>query len=84
MVTDISMSGTGLPNCNIVTVGEVRFLFSYNTVVGIHDGSGWVVSENVWSKTTGKHLNWTGVAFKDRMPYEEFRARLTEVLEGKV
>lgn len=68
-------------------VTEVSFqsgltlLFSYETCVAFyHPLSGWVVSENIWSATTGKHLNQnTPVVAKDRIPYERFSRMLDEV-----
>jgi hypothetical protein len=33
--------------------GSVRLYFSYNTLVGVNG----VISQNVWSNTTGKFLN---------------------------
>jgi hypothetical protein len=82
-MTNVSLMQSGLPNCTVVTVGDTQFLFSYNTCVAFHDGDGWVVCENVWSNTTGKHLNWTGVDRKDRIPREEFMTRLDQVLRGR-
>lgn len=74
---------TDRPNFTIVTVGDVQLAFSYKTIVGFNaiDGRGWVVSENLWGNTTGKHLNYLddrGANF--RVPREEFEAKLEEVL----
>ncbi len=50
---------TDRSNFTEVTVGDVTLYFSYRTCVAFHTNStGFVVSENIWSKTTGKHLNW--------------------------
>lgn len=41
-----------------VDLGSLGLYYSYSTIVAFHDGHGLVCSENVWGKTTGKHLNW--------------------------
>ena len=69
-------------SCYVVWKGEDAFLFSDETCVAFRIGSGtpWNVSENVWSKTTGKHLNQIdGGDKKSRLPYEEFCKRLSEL-----
>lgn len=61
-------------NGNLVTVnlGYATLWFSYNTMIAFHfAGQKKVVSENVWSKTTGKHLNMLSDK-KDRVPYTTF------------
>lgn len=59
-----------------VDLGSLRLYFSYDTIVAyLDDVDGLVVSENAWTVTTGKHLNWIdggGSAKKDRVPYDEF------------
>jgi hypothetical protein len=67
-------------NCTEVKVGEVTLFFSYETCVGFHHAStGTVLSENIWSRTTGKHLNSFGS--KDcRIPHADFQKKLEEVM----
>ena len=62
-------------------VGELTVYFSYTTPVAFHTPkTGLVVSENVWSRTTGKHLNWIdGGTKKDRIPHEDFTRQLSEM-----
>lgn len=44
-------------NVTLVTLGDIDLLFSYETIVAFRTyDTGWVRSENVWSRTTGKHL----------------------------
>lgn len=48
-------------SCNnkltIVTIGEDRYAFSYETCVGFdRDRQGWVVRQNEWGPTTSRHL----------------------------
>jgi hypothetical protein len=50
---------TDLTNFTIVTIGDLKLAFSYETIIGFKEGWDlWIVSENIWSQTTGKHLNW--------------------------
>lgn len=38
-------------------IGDKRVYFSYETPIAFWDGSELFVSENEWSRTTGRHLN---------------------------
>ena len=41
-----------------VEIGDLDLYFSYNTIVAFRSPhSGFVISENIWSMTTGRHLN---------------------------
>ena len=73
---------TDRPNFTIVTVGGTQFAFSYETVVGfVKPGdTSWTVSENDWGPTTGKHLNHLDFGRGQRLPREEFEARLEALL----
>lgn len=75
---------TDRPNFTCVTVGDLDLWFSYRTVVGFRSGWGTiVVSENLWGPTTGKHLGMIGSGDKrDRLPRDEFEAKLSEALNG--
>ena len=66
------------PTATIVTIGDLTFVFSYSTIVAFAEsGVGWFVSENVWSRTTGKHLTQeTPVSKGDRMPHADFTREL--------
>ena len=49
-------------NQNIATIrtlrGDYKYYFSYETIVAFREpGSTLIVSKNVWSRTTGKHLS---------------------------
>lgn len=69
------------PDCHMVVIGELLLYFSYETIVGFYDpdeGKS-ILSENIWSNTTGKHLN--NFADKScRIPHEEFTEKLEKVL----
>jgi hypothetical protein len=63
-----------------VDVGSLTLYFSYNTVVAFRDNVDFQISENVWSRTTGKHLNWLDPDKSKRLPNSEFEERLENVL----
>ena len=60
-----------------VEQGNNTIYYSYNTCVAVTNPVDTYVSENVWSVTTGKHLNRieeiTGSNRKYRMKYNDFR-----------
>jgi hypothetical protein len=63
-------------------VGSLSLWFSYKTVIAFSDGYGITVSENAWSSTTGKHLNWIdGGNKKGRLPRAKFEEELKKVLD---
>lgn len=71
-------------NCTEVELTKNhRLFFSYETCVGFEAYGVTVLSENVWSRTTGKHLNMFGDK-ADRVPYEEFQAKLDSLMKGLV
>lgn len=64
-----------------VEIGDLTLYYSYNTVVAFSTiESGLVVCENAWGTTTGKHINWINKDKKIRVPVEQFRKRLRQVL----
>jgi hypothetical protein len=60
-----------------VKQGNNTIYYSYNTCVAVTNQVDTYVSENVWSVTTGKHLNKieeiTGSNREYRMKYNDFR-----------
>jgi hypothetical protein len=69
-------------NFTMVQVNHVQLFFSYETVIGFYtDKEGYVVSENLWGTTTGKHLNQVADK-KYRIPRKDFMSKLSEVLGG--
>ena len=68
-------------NTNCVSVGNLRIYFSYTTAIAFYTPKdGYVISENVWSNTTGNHLNKIRTRRPvTRVPYDEFKKRLAEV-----
>lgn len=51
---------TNRSNFTIVYLGaDFRIAFSYQTAIGLYrTGHGWLVADNQWGPTTGKHLNY--------------------------
>jgi hypothetical protein len=69
------------PTATIVTLGPITLVYSYSTVVAFAvAGEGWTASENVWSKTTGKHLNQEVPRGVERIPHAEFSDKLDAIL----
>ncbi len=74
---------TDRPNFTRVWVGDLTLIFSYETIIAFQYGWGadaWVVRENDWSNTTGKHLNWVSEDKDTRLTGEEFKRALDNVL----
>lgn len=66
-------------HCMMVTVGEIDLYFSYQTCIAFRTpGFGLVCSQNNWSTTTGKHLNWVQPDKTKRV--SDFDKRLNEIL----
>jgi len=65
-----------------VRIGDVLLYFSYETIIAFEAPEfGLVVSENVWSVTTGGHLNTINPNKSIRLPRAKFEKLLDEVLE---
>ena len=61
--------------------GEITLYFSYQTIIAFaHRKIGFKVCENVWTSTTGKHLNWLESDKKRRIPRTEFKRLLSKAL----
>ncbi len=55
------------------------FYYSYQTLVAFRTiKSGLVIRKNVWSPTTGKHLNWISRDKKIRVSKEQFNKQYEE------
>jgi len=77
----VSLDHGDSPTLHYVQVGPLQFAFSYSTIVAFDNGDGWVKSENVWSRTTGKHL---AKILGKRIPNDEFDARLVALVESVI
>ena len=71
---DIKLDNYGTNNAIVVSFGNVRLWFSYNTLIAFQVGNRRIVSENVWGSTTGKHLNSIdGKDVKNRYKRDQFK-----------
>lgn len=70
-------------NFTVVHMDHMSLWFSYSTMIAFRIGADMFVSENNWSKTTGKHLNAVESDKSKRIPYAEFLAKWNELTEGK-
>ena len=83
---EICLDNLGTVNKNAVSISRngknVNLYFSYKTLVAVDN----IVSENDWSKTTGKLINYLQPNKKLRVPHqkvlEESQKRLTAVLDS--
>lgn len=67
-----------------VSFENFDLFYSYETIVAFSEiGKGITCSKNVWSTTTGKHLNWIESDKKNRLDHEEFTKLLEEMLERR-
>jgi len=67
------------------TVGKLTFYMSYSTLVGFEDVDGSLyVSENLWSTTTGRHLNSIdGGDKKNRLKRDHFEKIVSYILNNR-
>jgi len=64
-----------------VTVNGNKFYFSYETVIAFENSiDGLVISENCYSKTTGKHLNSIDADKSKRLKRDNFERALNNLL----
>jgi hypothetical protein len=69
-------------NTLLVRVGKIELYFSYETVIAFWlQGQGLTICENVWTRTTGKHLNWINPDKNIRLPYDDFVIKLNNALK---
>jgi len=71
-----------MQNFKCVELGNITLYYSYETIIAFRDRNGLTISENVWSKTTGKHLNEICTNKNIRIPYSEFQQKLNALLRA--
>ena len=64
-----------------VSIGTLTLYFSYETVVAFAVPGGLICSENIWSTTTGRHLNWIEPNHKARLSSKDFGIALIKMLK---
>ena len=64
----------------MVSLPNGRIYYSYKTPIAFYDNKNYkmVISENCWSNTTGKHLNWINRDKSVRIPRAEFEKLFEE------
>lgn len=74
------------PNFCIVYLPGISIAFSYETPIAYSSlhGRGWVVRENEWGPTTGKHLNEIEEDKSLRIPGDQFERQLMELIARKL
>jgi len=66
-------------SCREVQIGRLVLFFSYETVVAFSTPkTGLIICKNVWSKTTGRHLNCISSDKSRRREYDEFQQLLQQ------
>lgn len=67
-------------NFKSVKIGSIILYYSYDTIIGFcTPNTGLCVTENVWGRTTGRHLNMIS-SKEDRIPREEFKRLLGNIV----
>ncbi len=78
----IYLENLGTVNKNKVMIGNLTLWFSYETIVAFsHPSTGFVCRQNDWSTTTGKLLNEICPKKENRIPGDDFKGKLNELLE---
>ena len=81
---------TNRVNFAIVTIeGEFKrdglklttLAYSYETCIGFRQNWQWILTQNYWGPTTGKHLNYLHADDGKRLEAKEFAAVLATYLE---
>lgn len=68
-----------------VDLGDIEFYYSYETIVAYADNQDHLVCcENVWTTTTGKHLNWIMSDKKLRTKSDNFQEMLKLSIERHI
>lgn len=74
---------TNKVNFSLVQLGNFRLWFSYNTIIVIdHPLTGKIVIENIYSRTTGKHLSYVKRDKTARLDALTFMLVKDEILKG--
>ena len=70
-------------NFTSISIGDnLEFYFSYKTCIAFRLCGKLTISENVWSTTTGFHLNYINSDHKIRIPHDKFEEALTKLIES--
>ena len=64
----------------IIDLKGVKLYFSYSTIVAFRQQGEVTISKNIWSKTTGKHLNYINSNKDIRINNKKFKKNITNKL----
>lgn len=70
-------------NFHVLTIGAHELYFSYETLIAIAHKEVAMVSENIWSQTTGKHINYLkreGFQIIDNQSLQQYSDEIQGVL----
>lgn len=69
----------------VVTTNGIDVWYSYHTIIAFYTAKhGMVISENQWSVTTGKHLNWINQDKSLRVPAYQFNDLLADAMRDTI
>lgn len=74
----------GRTPCVEITIGDVRLLFSYQTLIAARSPRMFISRENVWGPTTGKHFAAWGIRGKDDRTRVPDEAKFHEMVEQDI
>jgi hypothetical protein len=66
-------------NLTEVAIDELTIYYSYTTPVAFHHKGVFNISENIWSRTTSKHLNIIHDDKAIRIPNPDFLKKLAKI-----
>ena len=68
-----------MPNLTKISIGYTKIYFSYEMPIAFFNSKGLVISENIWTRTTGKHLNAINDDKSIRIDNDSFVERLNSL-----
>ncbi len=75
---EYSSGNYGVNSLYFIDAENNKFYYSYQTIVAFDYEGKLYCCENVWTVTTGKHLNWIESDKSKRLDYEAFTAKFKE------
>ena len=79
---EYSSKNYGLHCLKVIFPDVITLFYSYDTIIAYRDTQDdFVMSQNIWGKTTEGHMNMLESEKKNRIPHEEFEKKLQAALE---
>ncbi|MFA5197714.1 MAG: hypothetical protein WC437_04845 [Patescibacteria group bacterium] len=72
--------GKHLDNNFMIRLKSIKIWYSYHHIVAFSINDEKYVSTNVWSRTTGKHINAIEPDHAKRMPYDVFAQKFLDLI----